>query len=224
MTIHWGIRLRKLREERNWTQGDVASRASISRELVTQYETGRVKNLTDESLSALARALDMTPAALASYLHGGEKPVDRIPSHDLITELKERLETSELLEIPVRGYVTAGIPAPTEQQDLGTILIPKSALSGVTKVSGLFGLIVSGDSLQGDEIENGDTVIVEPQPDLIDGKIYIVDVSGEHVARHLHRDNGSVILTSSNGKYARMTANEVIVQGRVVLSGRWVKH
>jgi SOS-response transcriptional repressor LexA len=126
--------------------------------------------------------------------------------------------------VPIIGYITAGIPVPTEQQDLGKIPVSKLDLSGVSKMSGVFGLIVSGDSLIGDEIQDRYTVIVDPNPDIIDGKIYIVKVGTEYVARHLHRENGYVILTSSNGKYEKMQVKEVEIKGRVVLSGTWKRH
>jgi len=41
-------------------------------------------------------------------------------------------------------------------------------------VSGLYCLRISGESLIGDQINNGDDVVIEPFTDLIDGKIYAV--------------------------------------------------
>jgi SOS-response transcriptional repressor LexA len=78
--------------------------------------------------------------------------------------------------------------------------------------------------LIGDDIQDKDTVIVDPDPVIIDGRIYIVKLDNEFVARHLHRENGFVILTSSNGKYDKMKVKEVEIKGRVVLSGKWKKH
>ena len=122
------------------------------------------------------------------------------------------------------GYIAAGIPISAEQMDLGKIVVSKLDLSGALKMSGIFGLIVSGDSLIGDDIQDKDTVIVDPDPVIIDGRIYIVKLGNEYVARHLHRENGFVILTSSNGKYDKMKVKEVEIKGRVVLSGKWKKH
>jgi SOS-response transcriptional repressor LexA len=92
-------------------------------------------------------------------------------------------------------------------------------------VSGLYCLRISGESLIGDQINNGDDVVIEPFPDLIDGKIYAVKLDNQFVARHVHRENGYVILTSSNGKYEKMKVEELEMVGRIIWSQpHGVKH
>ena len=221
---NWGQRIRELRESKGYTQQELAERAGIKLSHLSRLELGHYQSLKDDTRGALARGLEMTPAQLSAYLYGGELPSEHIPTPTLINELKQRYEASEVIEVPLLGYINAGTLAPAEQVDLGTVLICKSELSGTSKMNGLFALRVSGDSLQGDNIADGDTVIVEPQPDLIDGKIYIVKLANEFLARHLHREDDSIVLTSSNGKYARMKVEELEISGRVVLSGNWRKH
>ena len=175
-------------------------------------------------VNKLAEAFNYSPSQMSSFLYGGEEPSTKPTTEKLLEELKKRYEFSEIIEIPIRGYVSAGTPVTAEQQDLGTLPIPKSELSGVSKVSGVYALRVSGNSLNGDQIEDGDTVIIDPNPAIIDGKIYIVRLDNEVVARHLHRENGFVVLTSSNGRYQRMEVKDLEIQGRVVLDGKWKKY
>jgi SOS-response transcriptional repressor LexA len=86
-------------------------------------------------------------------------------------------------------------------------------------------LRISGESLIGDQINNGDDVVIEPFPDLIDGKIYAVKLDNQFVARHVLREKGYVILTSSNGKYEKMKVEGLGMVGRIIWSQpHGVKH
>ena len=67
--------------------------------------------------------------------------------------------------------------------------------------NGLYALRVNGESLEGDGINDGDLLIVEPDPDIIDGKIYIVRLGNQAVARHSYRHGSRYKLVSSNSKY-----------------------
>jgi SOS-response transcriptional repressor LexA len=100
--------------------------------------------------------------------------------------------------------------------DLGVVYVERDKISGVKKMEAVFALKISGDSLKGDNINNGDIVVIEPHPDLIEGKIYIIRFDDEVVARHVHRENGFAVLTSSNGKYARIEVDKLEVIGRVI--------
>jgi len=227
MEDHWGLKVKQLREDRHWFQEDVADKSGLSRGMIGRIETGSIISCTPDTLDALSRAFDIPKGDLARYVFGGEKESSKISTTDLIAELQQRAELSsqsETIVVPVVGYIAAGIPISAEQMDLGKIVVSKLDLSGALKMSGIFGLIVSGDSLIGDDIQDKDTVIVDPDPVIIDGRIYIVKLGNEYVARHLHRENGFVILTSSNGKYDKMKVKEVEIKGRVVLSGKWKKH
>jgi repressor LexA len=153
----------------------------------------------------------MKPAELAGMLYGNpEATLDSL---------------SEIVKLPVKGFINAGTPTLAEAVELGDAFIRKIDVSGVKKVSGLYCLRISGESLIGDQINNGDDVVIEPFPDLIDGKIYAVKLDNQFVARHVHRENGYVILTSSNGKYEKMRVNELEMVGRIIWSQpRGVKH
>lgn len=220
-----GLIIRRLREAKGLTQNDLASASGLSLSLIRGIEQDTRPNFTIDTLNALAGAFYLPVEKFIKILEGKDDSVHEAPAeYDPLAVIKERLENAELVNVPVKGYVNAGTPAVAEQQDLGTVAIPKSDLSGVKKVSGVFALRVSGDSLEGDGIQNGDTVLVDPEPAIIDGKIYIVKLGNECVARHLHREDGYVVLTSSNGKYQRIEAKELEVQGRIILAGNWRKY
>ena len=80
-----------------------------------------------------------------------------------------------------------------------------------------FALMISGDSLEGDSISDGDIVVVDPDAAYQVDKIYIVLLDdGEVTAKHLTiGDSGQITLRASNDDYQELTVTGR-VQGRVV--------
>jgi len=212
--MKWWLRIKQLREERHWIQQDIEERAGIKHSHYSRIELGHYQSLKDDVRIALARAFEMTPEAFSAYIYGFENP-QKSSDTDLIFELDKRIK---VLPIHIIGYINAGIPAPAEAIDLGNTYVEKDKISGVKNLEKVFGLRIRGDSLVGDKINNGDDVVIEPDPDLVEGKIYAVKIQGEFVARHVHRENGYVILTSSNGKYEKMKVEELEMVGRIIWS------
>ncbi len=60
----FGTTLRKLREAKRMTQGELAERAGFHRVFVTRLETGAEANPTLETIKALAKALGVRPSKL----------------------------------------------------------------------------------------------------------------------------------------------------------------
>jgi transcriptional regulator with XRE-family HTH domain len=46
------------RNERNWSQGELARKAGISRPTISNYESGKIKNPDPETLRSIAKALN----------------------------------------------------------------------------------------------------------------------------------------------------------------------
>jgi len=214
----WGLILAEIRRSKGLTQQDLADRSGLKLSHISRIEMGDIQTYKEGTLNRLARALDMTPIQLSNQFLGGEGPADKIPTHELIAELKERYEVGEMVEMPIRGYIFAGTPAPAEAVDLGKGYAERNQLSGVKNVSALYMLRVCGESLIGDGIRNSDNVVIEPTTDLVEGKIYVVKLDNEFVARHVHLKNGTAILTSSNGTYKEIAVNKLEIVGRVVLA------
>ena len=206
-----GIVIKRLREERRIKAVDFAEKIGMSKEQLSQTESGRSDTLSSDSVYKFANGFNMKPAELAGMLYGNaEATLDSL---------------SEIVKLPVKGFINAGTPTLAEAVELGNAFIRKVDVSGAKKVSGLYCLRISGESLIGDQINNGDDVVIEPFTDLIDGKIYAVKLDNQFVARHVHREKGYVILTSSNGKYEKMKVKELEMVGRIIWSQpHGVKH
>ena len=125
------------------------------------------------------------------------------------------LSNAVFQEFPIKGYVSAGSPKEAWEVDLGTLSLPKTDVL-LRQAPNVSALVVSGDSLQGDGIEDGDTILVDPGAGLQVGSIHIVRIKHELCARHVFLEDGHVLLRASNDLYQEITAKEVEFVGRVV--------
>ena len=118
--------------------------------------------------------------------------------------------------LPLLGSIAAGKPIFAEEniQDY----VPVSAqIMGNTK--GQFLLKVKGDSMSGDHIIDGDTIVVKTQDTAENGDIVValVDDNEAVVKRFYRRDDGVVELRSSNPLYEPIIAeSSLMIQGKVI--------
>lgn len=108
------------------------------------------------------------------------------------------LPTAHFNEIPMGGFVKAGLPssvdALTDTVDLNALLIKKR--------SETFMLEVDGDSMIEAHIEPGDMVIVEKTNTAREGDIVIAMVDGEHTMKYFRKEkSGKVYLEPANKNY-----------------------
>lgn len=64
-----------------------------------------------------------------------------------------------------------------------------------------FAIKVSGDSMEGAHICDGDLAIIRTQPEVRDGEIAAVDLEGEVTLKYFRRQGKNVMLISANPKY-----------------------
>jgi transcriptional regulator with XRE-family HTH domain len=65
MTV--GTRIKTKRKECNMTLEDVAVRIGVSRQTMSRYETGVIKNIPSAKIGALAKVLNTAPAWLMGW-------------------------------------------------------------------------------------------------------------------------------------------------------------
>ncbi|WP_407571781.1 transcriptional repressor LexA [Deinococcus altitudinis] len=119
--------------------------------------------------------------------------------------------------IPIYGQIAAGPPILAEQSPDS---VTPSLDSFLDVRDGDFLLRVSGESMTGIGVMNGDHVLVRPTQEVHDGEVAVVLISGENAAtlKRLYRFGPEVTLLSENPAFARMTypADQVQVQGRMI--------
>ncbi len=118
------------------------------------------------------------------------------------------------LELPMLGYVAAGLPIEAVANS-ETIAVPES----IAGKSGAYVLRVKGDSMIDEQIRDGDFVVVEDRKTADNGEMVIALVSGSDVTlKKFYRDNGRVRLQPANPTMQPMyfDPSQIQVQGVVV--------
>lgn len=95
--------------------------------------------------------------------------------------------------VPLIGWVAAGRPVLTEENIEGYCALDSSVVP-----KGAFLLRVRGDSMVGDHIQDGDLILVRPQPRAEDGAIVVAMVDGETTVKRLYRRGDGILLVPSH--------------------------
>ena len=113
--------------------------------------------------------------------------------------------TKRPFAVPRLGSIRAGFPSP-EEEALCDILSMDEYL--ITRPEASFLLQVSGDSMNGAGIMEGDLVVVERGRDPKGGDIVIAEVDGEWTMKHFRREGKTVVLEAANPRYPPIRPKE----------------
>lgn len=118
--------------------------------------------------------------------------------------------------VPVVGRVAAGVPLLAEENIEDHLLLDPSLAPG----KGHFALRVSGDSMTGAGILDGDLVLVRPQQDAQPGEIVVALLGDEATVKRLALRRGRYFLDPENDAYEPIplegAGREVHLLGRVI--------
>lgn len=211
----------KLLEERNWSQNELARRSGIQASYLSQIITGKTRNVRSEYAIAIAKAFGISVDELLG-LTTYAKPDELTELKSVVKEMVEAYKFSDIIKIPLRGSVPARYSSIEEENTGEFIALSRRDLPPYTYR--LYAVRVSGNSLADDGIQDGDLLIVEETNDILEGKIYVLRLGNEVIARHVYRQNNELKLVSSNNKYQIIKANEAEIRGRVIFSERRTTH
>ena len=196
-----GERLKAARELAGLTQTQVAERLQVTEMTVYRWESGKY----EPSYGKLQLLSDLYQQPAETFIGAGAASTTGPPPPGIV---------ADIVTIPVRGYVSAGVPRDLWQLDLGTVSVSDQLIGGY---SGLFALVVSGDALKADTIHDGDMLYVDPGAGLEEGKTYIVLMeNGEICARRLNFEDGQVRLRSSYEHYDELKVTGAKLLGKIV--------
>lgn len=178
-----GMRIRQLRNDKNWTQKDLADKLHVGKTTISNYETG----YSEPDIETQTVLADLFGVSLDD-LNGRKRSYS-----------KEKYTT-----INVYGKVPAGIPieAIEDIQDTEDIAFSK----GYIPTKDYIGLIVDGDSMYPDYLP-GDTIIVEVKPDCESGEDCVVYVNGYDATLKtvIKNPDGTITLKPINPEYPPKT-------------------
>ena len=109
------------------------------------------------------------------------------------------IPTESFGEIPMLGYVTAGLPATVEEELTDTIKLDDLLIQNKSLT---YMLEVDGDSMIDAHIEKGDMVLVEKTNQAKDMQIVIAEVDGEYTMKYFRKERNKVWLEPANKKYS----------------------
>ena len=125
------------------------------------------------------------------------------------------MDSRPLRHVPLVGDVAAGTGMLAQENVEELYPLPED----FTGTGSLFMLKVSGDSMIGDGIMDGDFVVVRQQPEADAGDIVVAGIpDGEATVKRFSTRDGSVVLTPANPRLEPMVfePDQVTVYGKVV--------
>jgi repressor LexA len=217
-----GELIKRLRERSGLSQPKLASLSGLDRSHISLLERGKRGNITQRTAEKLALALEVSPKI---FFTGREVQEDNLlsPPKDIVAmlrDLESALQGQVLAKIPLLGIVPGGEPLTPLDSPLEYVLVPQNLTKGARRP---FAVKLSGESLEGYGLHNGDTLVIDPDAEVIDGKIYIVLIGAETTAKKLYRDNDRLRLEGSNGSTEIMSPHRVENLGKVIGHGHWTE-
>lgn len=191
-------RLRFIREHKRLSAPVVAKQIEISPQYLYELERGE-KRLNETMLNKLADFYGTT----TDFLLGRE------------VELQMGIASSKPVPVPILGTIRAGEPIDIieDYQDVEWVN------SELLKSRDAFVLIVSGDSMIGDNIHDGDKVVVVVQQEVTASDIAVVAINDEAATLKRLKTQGEMcILMPSNPLVEPMVVDAKVVRvlGKVV--------
>ena len=121
-----------------------------------------------------------------------------------------------ITDVPIYGQIPAGMSTLTEQTIEGHVSLDTRS-ANVSKNRGMFALRVSGDSMIGAHILDGDIVLFEDSKDVHNGDIVAALIDGETTLKRFVVERGRPYLKAENPRYPNLIpARELKIQGVMV--------
>ena len=172
-----GEKIKLLRKSKGMSLEKLAELVGTSRQTVHRYENGIITNIPHDKIEALARALEITPAALM----GWENDVESSSFNNI--KMLKSIKSVKTKKLPILGNVACGEPIfASEEYDyyatVGDI------------ISADFCLTAKGDSMINARIFDGDILFVKQQESVDDGEIAVVLIDDEATVKTFYREDG----------------------------------
>ena len=120
---------------------------------------------------------------------------------------------NRIVDIPLFGSIPAGLPQAREQDAEGCVSVDVESI-GYKPTRNAFALRVTGDSMIGRHILDGDFVVLEHGPEPRNGQIVAALVDGESTLKTFLVKGGKPYLKAENPNYPDLIpAQELMIQG-----------
>ena len=189
--------LTKRRKDLGLTMKQVADAVGVSEGTVSRWESGAIANMRRDRIQALSKILNVSP----NYIMTGEddSAAKSTNTKSTLPEGAIPYVPEPMVNIPLVGSVSCGMPLFAEDNIEGYIPTPESSLNtGET----YFWLRAKGDSMINAGIHEGDLLLIRQQNDVDNGDIAVVAVNGDDATlKRIIKKENTVILQPENPSY-----------------------
>lgn len=205
--IDIGKMIVSLRNERGWTQTDLAKRLKCSKQAVWMYEKNQ-RQPSYEMLEAMADVFNVPIGFLISEEDRSKAMSKQVGANYIAVDA--------IISIPIVGTIRCG-PGGLAYQDIEAYV----PAANVKHPSECFYLRVVGDSME-PSITEGDLALIRKQDDVESGELAAVVINGEEgTLKRVIKKDGTLILQAFNPAYPPRVftgtdINTVRIAGKVI--------
>lgn len=167
------------------------------------------------SVREIGQALGLTSSSTVhSHLSALEKKgyLRRDPSKPRALEIlrdEREIPAKKMVTVPIVGGVTAGLPILAQQNIEDYFPLPVDFV----RAEDCFILKVSGESMIGAGIFDGDLLVVRRQPTARDGDIVVARIEDEATVKRFYRESDRIRLQPENPRMEPIFTRELAIEG-----------
>ena len=139
--------------------------------------------------------------------------IKRDPTKPRALEIKDDSIKKEIINVPIIGKVTAGLPILANENIEDVFPIP---LDYISHNQELFILNISGDSMINAGIFDGDLAIIEKCKTAKNGEIVVVLIENEATIKRFYKEKNHIRLQPENDNMEAIIVNNCKLLGRLV--------
>lgn len=176
----------------------------IEQEIATKLFEIKILNEKIKEIEALSQEVEGGKVKEEKNIYSEENAQKYFPGK--ITNIKK---------LPILGIIRAGKPLFAEQNVIGYEFVDAESIKG----GEFFFLKVTGDSMIGSRIQEGDLVLVRRQAEVENGEIAIVMVNSEDATlKRVYKQDNQIVLQADNPNYPPKVYKDrdVRIVGKVV--------
>ena len=210
-------KIRSLREDKEWTQGDLAKESGVSKSSIQLYESGK-GNITQLNLEKIASAFGVNVSYFLNNKMSNSVSIrvhKSSPNMSISPEKSKKLQETQMLIneqenrlINLRFFpnvsAAAGYGANNDNESFKSIPVTASFLTTILRIPAKeYDVInVLGNSME-PFLKDGDMVLVLPTHEASNGEIVIANLGGDLYVKKLLKDpiKKRIRLTSMNQLY-----------------------
>lgn len=192
-----GTRIKQVREEKGFTQEELANVLGLNKSTIQRYETAKIEKIKLPVIDAIAQKLDVNPEWLSdktdvrtSYLSNENN------NFSTLMQKYDNIKPIKMKRFPMMGEIACGEPVFADEDKEHYIMADMD-------INADFCLTAKGDSMINARIYEGDIVFIKEMPMVENGEIAAVIIEDEATLKRVYyyKEDNLLQLVAENPKY-----------------------